>query len=205
MGQLRALPRAFLFGASLLGHAPAADLPGEEEPREPIADPSPQRFSVCLLHGCRRVAEMGLTGAQWGRIRGLFSPPARDAAQERERIARAIGVMETMVGKRLGTDRDRGGGWRGLFTTSPQQDCIDESNNSTTYLRIMADAGVLRWHTIEAPVTRGHVIFGHPHTTAVVGDAATGEDYAVDSWFRDNGQPAVIVPLSAWRRGWRPQ
>jgi hypothetical protein len=183
----------------------AADLPGEDEPGELIADPSPQRFSVCLLYGCRRIAEMGLTRAQWGRIRGLFTPPARHAAQERERIARAIGVMETLVGERLGTAGDRGGGWRGLFTISPQQDCIDESTNTTAYLRIMADAGMLRWHTIEAPVSRGHVIFGHPHTTAVVMDTATGTDYAVDSWFLDNGQPALIIPLSAWRRGWRPR
>ena len=46
-----------------------------------------------------------------------------------------------------------------------QMDCIDESTNSTTYLRILAGAGLLRWHRVEARVTRGFFIFGWPHTT----------------------------------------
>lgn len=84
-------------------------LPGQEGPGEPVADPSPRRFSVCLLHGCRRIAETGLTPVQWGPIRDLFFPPARDAAAERERIARAIGLMETLVSGCPGAAGERGG------------------------------------------------------------------------------------------------
>src|SRR3546814_6495417 len=43
------------------------------------------------------------------------------------------------------------------------------------------------------------------HNTAVVVDHATGISYAVDSWFFDNGTPAVVLPLVVWRSGWDPQ
>ena len=33
----------------------------------------------------------------------------------------------------------------------------------------------------------------------------TGQKYAVDSWFEDNGHPAHIVPLIEWKKGWKPQ
>ena len=31
-----------------------------------------------------------------------------------------------------------------------------------------------------------------------------GERYVVDSWFVDNGEPAVVLPLAEWLKGGGP-
>ena len=45
---------------------------------------------------------------------------------------------------------------------------------------------------------------GVPHVTATVIDRQTGSTFAVDSWFRDSGEPADVVPLEEWLDGWNP-
>mgnify|MGYP006950043666 CR=1 FL=1 len=50
----------------------------------------------------------------------------------------------------------------------------------------------------------GFIIFGWPHTTAVVEEVASGERWAVDSWFHDNGVAPEILELPRWKAGWSP-
>ncbi len=45
---------------------------------------------------------------------------------------------------------------------------------------------------------------GWPHTTAVIHESASGQRYAVDSCFYDNGFPATIVPFEVWKAGYIP-
>jgi hypothetical protein len=46
------------------------------------------------------------------------------------------------------------------------------------------------------------------HYSAVIEEVGEGEDetgrFAVDSWFVDNGQAAVILPLTEWKKGAGP-
>lgn len=168
-----------------------------------VTDPTPGNFSVCHGGTCNIVSPVSLDAEQWGRIAVPFASPASDAGEERGRIAEAIARFEVIVGELADTADDRaenqhGQDWRG------QMDCIDESTNTTTYLRLLARAGLLRWHRVEARVTRGYFIFGWPHTTAVVSELNGGAKWAVDSWFFENGKPPVIVPLELWKTGWRP-
>ena len=86
-----------------------------------------------------------------------------------------------------------------------QLDCIDETSNTTTVLELLDRAGLLVWHEVRGPMSRFFVYDGWPHTTAVIVETATGEAYAVDSWFHDNGQPAEVVPLEQWVAGWGPE
>ena len=90
---------------------------------------------------------------------------------------------------------------------SGQLDCVDETVNTTVYISLMEDDGLLDWHTLGAPADR-NIFTGAccwPQKSAVVTETASGESYAVDSWFHDNGEPAEIVPLSAWLSGWKPR
>lgn len=168
-----------------------------------VTDPVPGRFSVCHGGTCALVSQVALDESEWGRVAAVFSTPAGSAAEERERVAAAIAQFETVVGAITGTSDDRAENGRGK-DWSNQMDCVDESTNTTTYLRILAQAGHLRWHRVEDRVTRGWFLFGWPHTTAVMSEVATGARWAVDSWFYENGKPPVIVPLDLWRTGWRP-
>lgn len=164
-----------------------------------ITDPRPAGFSVCYGHSCAQVQQVALSAEQWREVAALFQPPSPEAADERRRIARAIARLETLVGALTGTDKDRGGNWDGWLSGDAQMDCIDESTNTTSYLRMLARDGLLRWHTVEDRATRGWFLFGWPHTTAVIRDNRSDRQYAVDSWFRDNGRPPVIQPLDDWR------
>lgn len=195
-----------LLGIPWFGVGASALSPDEldEDPPSLIEDPKPGSFSVCYNHGCSKAANTGLDPEEWARVRRIFEPPPASPQEERKRLARAIALMEDLVGARVRTDGDRGGNLKGVFAPSPQQDCIDESTNSTTYLRLMEDAGLLRWHGVERMRTRGFIIFGFPHNTAVVRDLRTDNEYAVDSWFFDNGVAPVILPLEVWSDGWHP-
>ena len=168
-----------------------------------VTDPDPAHFSVCHEHGCAEVDQIGLSPQEWRSIQQLFSRTAMSPEMERQYIARAIARFETFVGRRTGTWNDKGGDLKGLGLDG-QMDCIDESTNTTTYLRILQGARLLRWHTVEDRATRGWFIRGWPHTTAVIRDTRSGELYAVDSWFEDNGKPPHIVPLQQWKDGWEP-
>ncbi|MBU6235894.1 MAG: hypothetical protein KGQ41_08615, partial [Alphaproteobacteria bacterium] len=88
-----------------------------------------------------------------------------------------------------------------------QQDCVDESTNTTTYLRLLEMKGWLKFHTVSAPNSRLFLTSGNlgPHSTAVIEDKKTKAKFAVDSWYHDNGEPAEIVDLQEWKSGWKPQ
>jgi hypothetical protein len=130
--------------------------------------------------------------------------PAATAATEQTAIARSIARMEQIVGQKTGTAGDRGGNLAG-FGRQGQMDCIDESNNTTTYLKLLQRDGLLRHHAVGERSTRFGLFSGMPHTTAVIEDIAARQRYAVDTWFFDNGQLPVIMPLDKWKSGWRPE
>jgi len=167
-----------------------------------IDNPVPGLFSVCHGHSCTLVSTVSLDDDQWDQIARLFAVPAATPQLEREQIADAIALFETIVGKLTGTSGDKPGNegdrnWQG------QMDCIDEATNTTTYLKMLSRAGFLRWHSVEKKATRAFIIL-FPHTTAVVRDLQSGERWAVDSWFFANGERPVILSLEEWHHGWYP-
>lgn len=172
-----------------------------------ITDPAPNQMSVCHGNGCVNLEFLSLTSGQWQELRGVFHPLARDPEEERERLRRALALMEKWVGAITGTAMDKGGTFNG---GEGQMDCIDESINTTLYLTMFQKYGLMQKHRIEDRATRGWFLGGWPHTTAVISETATlrekgnGRLWAVDSWFLDNGEPPFILPLETWKSGWEP-
>lgn len=165
--------------------------------------PSLDQFEVCQNGGCAKLNSLNLTSTDWQPIEALFSQPLQNAQQERDKLAKAIGMLEEIVGQRTGTSEDRAGTFDNSAYTG-QQDCNDEAINTTTYMRLLQQAGHLVLHTIEDMRTRNFFFSGWPHTTAVIREIKTGERFAVDSWFYDNGHPAVIVPFKVWKANYQP-
>ena len=126
---------------------------------------------------------------------------AQNAAEERAQIATAIGVLETLVGEKTGTAGDLAGTF-GNSHYKGQLDCNDEAINSTTYRRLLASNGLIQLHAIEDTRTHSFFFTGSPHSTAVLREIATGECFAVDSWFYDNGHAAIIIPFALWKSGY---
>ena len=168
-----------------------------------ITKPVPTLFSICFDHSCTTVVSDSLTPEEWRDATQPLRPPALGAAAERSAIACAIARFEEIVGRHTGTYADRGRNLRGLGR-SGQLDCIDESTNTTTYLRLLERNGLLQHHAVLERVTRFGLSAGMPHTTAVIQERATGARFAVDSWFFDNGEPPYIVDLATWSSGADP-
>ena len=159
---------------------------------------SPASFSVCSQHNCQTRTRAALEPEQWEQIVALFAPPADSAAAEREQIARAIGRMEQLVADFANTHHDKAGDFNGFTQPGSQLDCVDESINTTTYLTLFEQKGLLRWHRVLDRTVRHPWILDF-HWTAVIEDRTTGVRYAVDSWYLDNGQPPYIQQLEDWQ------
>jgi hypothetical protein len=199
--------RKFLFVAALFLSSCAgagnyhAYLEGKRLPPATL-----ESFPHCHGYGCVVVDNVTLSKTDWKAIEKTFTPKPKSAEEERARIARAIGVFETRVGAITGTGEDERGTFR--KTGRNQHDCVDESTNTTIYLALLQQKGLLRFHDVGAPTSRVPVIhyMGRwPHQTAVISEKTGGASFAVDSWFHDNGEDAEIAPLDVWKSGWKPE
>lgn len=169
-----------------------------------LETPTPQHFTFCWGGTCAATQQVTISAAEWAEVRALFAPAPNEATAERDLLRQALALLERIVGAKTGTAGDRAGTF-GNSAYPGQLDCNDEATNSSSYLRMLAGDGLMRFHRVLDTTTRGgFLIFGR-HSTAVIEELASGEKYAVDSWFYDNGEPAVILPLARWASGWRPE
>ena len=175
---------------------------------QPNAQVSVDKFSVCSQYGCKKVESLSLTKKEWLELTNDFNVAVNSPYYERMLIAIYIGKMEKIVGRHTNTQFDKGGTFPLFFkiknVTSNQMDCIDESANTLTYLRILKSEGMLKMHEVIGLVTRGGIFAGYPHTAVLITEKISKEKYVIDSWFLDNGRPAEIVPYSEWKAGWKP-
>lgn len=162
--------------------------------------PAPSGFNFCYAHGCRKTVRISIPESDWEKVRENFFPAPENPAQERRRIAWAVGTLETLMGKLTGTHVDVGGSFTGSLRNN-QLDCVDETVNTSTYLTMMINDGLILFHELREPGSRGYFIWGWPHTTAVIREISSGRHYAVDSWFFDNGTPPLVIPLDDWIAG----
>lgn len=169
-----------------------------------IGFPSPEAFSICHDLSCRSVTNTELSAIEWQQIKSLFAPELNSAVLERDQIQQAVARLETLVGNKTGTAGDLAQNeLRG--SRIGQLDCIDEATNTSVYIRMLENDGLLRWHRAAPRTSRGLFIGRAPHNTATIVELETGIRYAVDAWYFDNGEPPAIVPLTTWKQGWRPE
>ena len=160
--------------------------------------PAGDRVYVCHGYGCRYTTPVSFTGGELATITAPLQAEFANAGQERAALARSVQAYETIVGRRVGTGSDRGktqlgGGEKG------QMDCIDEATNTTSLMLLLESRGALKHHKVMHPVARGFFLDGrYPHATAVLGEKAGGEKWAIDSWPDDNGKPPVVQRLDKW-------
>lgn len=176
-----------------------------------VPQPTMQNFTHCYDYGCKTRKNISLPVQTQNKLQRLFTPSSRDADTEQKRISQAIKIFEDDIGALTGTENDKRGTFR-LYQDdnekydSFQQDCIDESTNTTIYLGLLEQMGYLKFHRPVFPANRQPFFSGAPwwHQTAVMENTQTGKKFAVDSWFTDNGHPAFIVPIEEWKDGWLP-
>ena len=157
-------------------------------------------IKVCFNYGCLAESEAHYSDDQLAQVRTALSG-AENAAEERQQLSLAIGWLLAWAGRQTPIVADRGGNTAddGVYG---RMDCIDHSTTTSRLLRLLETRGWLRFHRVLEPVSRVRYLF-QVHYSAQVEELAGIEParYVVDSWFRDNGQPAVVIGLQNWFDG----
>ena len=201
MTRLVAAGRAALWLSLVLaaGCIPLAE-PEAYLQRKAVPVPSLGRVTVCHGYDCTYRSPVVFSAAEWRQVRDRFQTRPADAAAERRAIAAAIALIEEIVGRRVGTATDKGGIALIAAGDATQQDCIDESTNTTAYLLLMVQDGLIRHHRVAEPASRGVFLdFRWYHQSAVIAGHGSGREFVVDSWYGDNGAPPVVTTLDQWQ------
>jgi hypothetical protein len=165
-----------------------------------------EQVAVCYDYGCLSEAEVLYSDVQLHRVSELLGD-ARSDAHERALVGVAVGWMLGWAGKQSPIAADRGGNYAddGVYG---RMDCIDHSTTTTRLLRLFERRGWLRFHRVLEPALRSNFLI-FQHYSAQIEDLDVDKDeplsYVVDSWFFDNGQPAVVIPLEEWLAGGGPE
>ncbi|MGB2902226.1 MAG: hypothetical protein WBJ68_19440 [Candidatus Dechloromonas phosphoritropha] len=159
---------------------------------------------ICHGYGCLVEAEVRFSDARLAEI-GRELAVAVDAENERKILALVVGRLYGWAGEQSDIRNDRGGNYADAGVPG-KMDCIDHSISTTRLLRLLEARGSLRWHRVLEPEARYWALVIPAHYSAVIEEKAAGEGarFVVDSWFVDNGQPAVILPLDEWKKGAGP-
>jgi hypothetical protein len=184
---LRALIISMLSATSCLGCNASHPLPPASKPVSLDAIPIEYDDHV------QRV--FAVSPAQWQEIAALFTE-VHDAPLERAAIGLAVARLEQIAGEQTPIWRD---GRKNHGAGPGETDCLDESTNTTTFLRLMREQGLLKHHRVMTKAFRSPLQLDI-HWTAVVQDAQTGQRWVIDSWYNANGIPPIIQPLDDWKR-----
>ena len=219
-------------GAALRATEVAPEMTGNAPPEAGIGPGA--EVSICYNDGCLREDTVQFHDATLARL-GERLASAHTAAEERERLAEAVGRLYRVAGTQTPIGADRAGNFLDAEVHG-RMDCIDHSTSTTRLLELVEARGGLRYHRVVEPARRTRLILQHfsavievltveeriarlPPGEALAGCNCTedglvieaeggadrpGERYVVDSWFVDNGEPAVVLPLAEWLKGGGP-
>ena len=180
-----------------------------------------ETVAICYNYGCVSQARVRYSDAQLAAVRHLLAG-AEDATRERMRLALVAGQLYGWAGRQSPIHNDRGGDYAD-DAANGRMDCIDHAQSTTHLLRMLEARGWLRFHHVLEPARRTR-FFVTQHFSAVVqehaaaartvsvtgtntgqvGDTGSGARFVIDTWFLDNGMPAVVLPLDDWMNGAGP-
>ncbi|MGL6070944.1 hypothetical protein [Craterilacuibacter sp.] len=125
--------------------------------------------------------------------------PARQPAEERAAIAQAVQRLYLAAAEHAPIAADRGGNFAD-GSADGRMDCVDHSQNDTTFLQYLAQQGLLQHHRVAAPVWRAPWIIDLHYASQII-EIASETPWVVDSWFFDFGHEPVVVPYQQWKKG----
>lgn len=158
---------------------------------------------ICFNYGCAAEATAVFSDMQLAWVREMITG-AVSPERERIRIALAVGQLYEWAGQQTPVAADRAGNYADDGENG-SMDCIDHSTTTTRFLGLMEKRGWLHYHRVLVPQRRTRFLLSQ-HFSAAIEELGPVRDvehpaperYVVDSWFVDNGQPAVILPLEEW-------
>lgn len=163
--------------------------------------PEGARIVACHGYGCVRRMAISVDSAWLDRASALLRAGGGSPEAERQALAQVVGTYTAYVSANLGGKPDIPGSPPQLSNVHGQMDCLDETANTTSLLLVLQDQGLLTYHRVGSPESRGFFFDGrYPHFTAIIAEKRTGVQWAVDPWKRAPGQRPDILPLIKWRQ-----
>lgn len=159
--------------------------------------PDPARPMVCHGFGCAYQTPVQLRPGDIAQIR-KFLGTAEDAIDERRGLAATMAWFEKRVAVEAGTAHAKARAGLGSAGDPSQFDCLDKTTNTIGVLLVVSQLGLLRFHVIDTPESRGG-IGSLPHTSAVVREKDNGQKWVIDGWTHNNGEYPDIMKLEKWK------
>lgn len=191
------------------------------------AEEGTETISICFNYGCAERADATFSRAQL-RSLAMWLGNTPDARAERRVLAQVMGKLYQWAGQQTPVSNDRGGNYADGESYG-RMDCIDHTETTTRFLKLLFERGLLKFHRVGEGVRRTTAAGFFEHYSAtieeqlaqatelrmslrlisvedetVLANPPTGPRFVVDSWFNDNGEPAEIMPLEEWLAGGGP-
>ncbi|WP_243374018.1 hypothetical protein [Microvirga solisilvae] len=163
--------------------------------------PAGTRIIACHGYGCVRRQAISVDGSWLSRASALLRAGSASPEAERQALAQVVSAYTAYLASSIGGRPDVPGSPAGMSGVQGQMDCLDETANTTSLLLVLQDQGLLSYHEVEPPESRGFFLDGrYPHFSAVIAEKKSGREWAVDPWRRAPGQRPEILPLTQWRQ-----
>jgi len=153
-------------------------------------------LAYCHGFGCEFKTAIPMGGDELAALTAIFDRHHASPEDERVGVNLADQWWENHSAPMLGGPPDKRGSDLADAHKPGQTDCIDEATNTTTLLVYLEHKGLLRFHHVRRPESRGAFLYAH--ATAVMTDKTTGIDWIADSWMRDSGDPIDVMTLDEW-------
>jgi hypothetical protein len=170
--------------------------------------PRGNRITVCHAYTCKMQSPYTFSQADLAEIRAVMArtKKADTAAEERRAVAYAIAHIEVKVGAKLGI-KDKAGMQFSASGDPTQLDCVDVATNTSSYLLVMQQNGMLKHHTVAMTESKENLLKGFltlnpvkywPHWSAILRENATGQKWAIDRWPFDQGENPAVQKVEEW-------
>lgn len=170
--------------------------------------PRGNQITVCHAYTCKMQSPYTFRQQDLAEIRAVMArtKKADTPHEERRAVAYAIAHIDVKVGKKLGI-KDKAGM---QFTASgdpTQLDCVDVATNTTSYLLVLQQNGLLKHHTVAMTRSKENLLKGFaqldpvkywPHWSAILKENKTGQQWAVDRWPFDQGENPAVQKVEEW-------
>jgi hypothetical protein len=164
-----------------------------------INPPSAEQMTICYGFVCRRRATLDFTASDKAELTKILGAGKATAPAERAAVQKAVVWFDKRVGPMIGTNNRvanadiRSGASAGNF------DCWDSTRNTSSFLFVLQEWGLLKHHTVGNPRYRGNILAMQlPHNTAVLVEKESKIEWVVDMWTTKYLQPPDVMLVETW-------
>lgn len=203
-------PRRFVLAVALLGSIAfgAGSAAAEFKLSVPLEQlytsaelepPNAEQMPVCYGFGCRLRFYLEFSDPERANIVNLMSKGRGSAAEERKAIQQVFVWFDRRVGREVGTDKRVANADIRTFDADHNFDCWDTMRNGTSLLLVLQQWGLLRYHVVADPRSRGIPLWQLPHNTPVLKETtAGGTSWVVDMWPTAFAHVPDVMTLDKW-------